>query len=105
MKMMSKAPGWAVERADQLASAVCQELGDIVTNTTTWRVAFARYIASKEEPPVDPLLIEARKIAASQWEDRTATRFIAGDYDETDGVKAILAALRRGMELAKEQGQ
>lgn len=66
---------------------------------------FARYIAQHEEPPVDPLLIEARELAAKHYEQvgsyilADATR--SGERDSLGLIKVIAEALRRGIELGK----
>lgn len=68
----------------------------------------ARLIAVHEEPPVDPLLIEARDIAASDYEARhpSASQWAGfcrdGWYDHDPEVVIALVALRRGIELAGE---
>ena len=46
----------------------------------------------------DPLLAEAREIAATAW-SHDAEDYRSGQYDDTSEVCALLAALRRGMEL------
>ncbi len=83
-------PEWAMERAFALANA------DVVptTDLSTWTAAitaFAAYIAAHEEPPVDPLLIEAREILRHYGYERTGTA--------EEGL--ALAGIRRGIELAK----
>lgn len=59
------------------------------------RNAFARYIMSKEEPPVDPDLIEARKIAAELNKD-DSDFILRGDVDAGWTVKAALAGIKKG---------
>jgi len=49
---------------------------------------------------VDPLLIEAREIAA-KFSRLVAPAVLQGNYDGGDYVRIALAALRRGMELAR----
>lgn len=77
-------------------------------------VALARYIAAHEEPPVDPLLIEARELVArtnhDQWPDspwhlNEAQELRSGGRDFTLVLQAAHNGLRRGIELAKEQGK
>lgn len=69
----------------------------------------ARLIAAHEEPPVDPLLIEAREICAAVQEKRGfpiyASQFRDGGFDACHGpmMATAMAALRRGIELAREQ--
>lgn len=74
--------------------------------------AFARYIETHEdtpEPEVDSLLIEAREICASTleqemgWTGDNAETYRSGNGDGRPGLKAVLAALNRGMELATTQ--
>ena len=114
-------PDWAIERA---LIPVLPTLSE--QNLTSWTVsevkngckeglgycvlvvAFARYIAEHEEPPVDPLLLEAREIAASLAGDAAyhrnwADNVRAGKYDAEDRVQGALAALKRGIEIGKGQ--
>ena len=80
---MHEIPEWAKDRVRELSrhNAIPCAAFD----------AFARYIAAHEEPPVDPLLAERKKIV-----DRHEYTF--------DGLRAAVdEALRRGMELAKVQ--
>ncbi|MXO67759.1 hypothetical protein GRI72_02790 [Altererythrobacter marinus] len=70
--------------------------------------AFARYIMEHEEPPVDPLLLEAREICARAFEQDdsfSAKQFAQsvrnGDVDDVGAMKATRDALRRGFELGK----
>lgn len=75
----------------------------------------ARYIAEHEEPPVDPLLIEARNIVArhhefmpTQWTGHRLIAEASGDDWGSDvapvvaSVTMAFAALKRGLELARE---
>jgi len=111
MSGVGQVPDWAVGRA---RLHFTQEL-DLCTDEETinvYRSAFARYIAAHEEAPVDPLLIEAREICAQYWErgGNPVARDIARDYrngihDEDDErLTPVLAALKRGIELAKTGG-
>jgi hypothetical protein len=52
---------------------------------------------------LDPLLIEAREIAArcSLFPARIARDYLGGEMDKGPLVTSVLAALRRGMEIAK----
>jgi hypothetical protein len=54
--------------------------------------------------PVDPLLIEARKVAADVFHDHRyqGAPFEKGGFDEHPEVQIALEALKRGMELARE---
>lgn len=55
--------------------------------------------------PVDPLLIEAREIAASYYEDNGFTNYVRqireGYEDHGVGVRIALTAIRRNLELAE----
>jgi hypothetical protein len=61
------------------------------------------YKIIREEPPVDPLLVEARKVCADYFSYAAsyARDIEAGLTDGGDPVPIALAALRRGIELAK----
>jgi hypothetical protein len=94
-------PRWAMDRAHELARAEQVDAG--------YFEALTRYIAAHEEPPVDPLLVEAREIALKfalpGRMHGIASAFVRkGAADDTDSVKAVLAALNRGIELAKSGG-
>lgn len=105
--MAEDIPKWAKQRMVELWDAEPASTHDI-------RDAFARYIASHEEPPVDPLLIEARGLALAACieaddrysEARWKIKIHAGecDGDPKSGVKLALVALKRGMEIAREGG-
>lgn len=91
--MSGPIPQWAKERACELANAESLSVaGRIWGMTDTAVVAFARYIAAHEEPPVDPLVEEAQRIA-----DFNRINLSAQPRVED----ALLRALRRGMELAR----
>lgn len=102
-------PQWAKERAIQLFNEHLEDSG-----YQKWRAtahdghpsvtAFARYITEHEEPPADPLLIEAREMAAEHC-PALAYAYRSGFYDEDGYVLGVLAGLKRGIEIAKEQGQ
>lgn len=99
-------PDWALDRAKIL-------VGEESFKTEGARIkisfhAFARYIASKEEAPVEPLVLEAREIAAQYFEeqgaDSVAEEHREGLYDKNDEAQELaLRALRRGIEIGKEQ--
>lgn len=94
--MSGDIPQWAIRRAEEL------RVGSEFIHDT-----FARYIAAHEEPPVDPLLIEAREIVARFYDTKEGLRhraklFRDGDYDNKPECVQALMALRRGMELSKE---
>ena len=94
---MDDIPVWVIERVCDLATIVLRErypTGRTLPGSLDVRnevaTAFARYIAEHEEPPVDPLLIEAEQIVDK--------------YDYTfNGLRnAVAEALRRGIELGKQ---
>ena len=78
-KLTSVWPGWTIAR-------MIWERGDV--------------------EPVDPLLIEARKLFNGRHpsDDENAAMVIKGEWDDRPVIQSILAALKRGMELAKEIG-
>lgn len=106
--MTDEIPQWALERAAELANKEAGVTGGFtaayMTEADLGRT-FASYIAQHEEPPVDPLLIEAREIVARHEdslgfdEDAKSTR--AGDVDSCESVQFTLTGLRRGIELGK----
>lgn len=105
--MTDEIPQWAIERAAELACEVATKPiynADKVVNLHLDQ-AFASYIAKHEEPPVDPLLIEAREIAAKHYDGvcryNTAEACRNGKWDGAPSVQLALAALRRGIELGK----
>lgn len=98
--MTDEIPQWAWERLRELMGYKQD------TEFRHWRGFdnLARYIVAHEQPPVDPLLVEAREIAATcdlsgmaNW--RKFCR--AGHYDGGSEVSIALAALKRGIELGK----
>lgn len=92
---MSDIPDWAKERARELVNARCvmdtYPTGSVAPHNPAI-YAFAQYIAEHEEPPVDPLLIEAQNLALEWYSD---------PYLHHDPLRA---AIKRGMELAREGG-
>lgn len=96
--MVENVPEWARERAAVLMRA---DRGD---SRLWWayQTAFARYIAAHEEPPVDPLRKEAKRLVLADGTARTArqTDAIKSGNAGHDKIELALAALRRGMELA-----
>lgn len=103
---MSKeaAPMWAREEAARRVNAMepavrwdASDYGLTVTFTL-----FADMIAKHEEPPVDPLLLEAREIAAEEgWTPAYRENILSGYLDDSPCVKFTLKGLRRGIELGK----
>ena len=110
--MSDEIPQWALERAAELANKEGGEVGAASDAYTPDELActyigrtFARYIAQHEEPPVDPLLIEAREMAAKYYERArmpdTAGLCRNGERDDWLHVELALEGLRRGIELGK----
>jgi hypothetical protein len=72
----------------------------------------ASYAATLRElnwqPPVDPDLVEARKIAAAHWQHsdpRYASEILSGTCDSGISVSVAIPAIKRGRELeATERG-
>ena len=63
------------------------------------RLTVRKYILPE---PVDPLLIEARKLVAAREGNANYTdRVLDGDEDGSPAIKNCLIALRRGIELGK----
>ena len=101
--MMGEIPEWALEKARQI-TADPRHVDCLAV------YALARYIAEHEEPPVDPLMDEARRIAAEAMlctfpdvGQDTLARIRSGVEDDYACVSAARIALRRGMELAKSE--
>jgi hypothetical protein len=67
-----------------------------------------RFLVKYPEPKTDPLLIEARDIAKEALDPSSHSKcgcrdeIDRGEWDNKRTVKAALAALRRGMEMARE---
>jgi hypothetical protein len=108
--MADDIPEWAERRALELAKLQGAGRGQAKTDGHYYSDmlnGFARYIAEHEEPPVDPLLIEARGLAAgpigAKGFDAAAYEILYGQNDACADVQLALAALRRGMELAQER--
>ncbi len=109
---MADIPDWAKERACELANAEAPLRWNPKRQHPAID-AMARLIAAHEEPPIDPLLIEARKIAASRLKDGVRyLSFHAGDADlcamryregknDDEFVLSLVAAIKRGMELER----
>lgn len=89
-------PVWAVERAKALRD------GGYARGDRTLTITFARYIAEHEQPPADPLLVEARKLVADSSAIVDRASVLNGRADDSVGVRMALSALRRGIEIAKE---
>jgi hypothetical protein len=90
-------PQWALKRAEKLARA---EASGFYSRDS--HRALARYIAQHEQPPIDPLLKEAQKIGVAYCSDpETQRKYIAGGFDNTATMRALVAALRRGIEIGR----
>lgn len=96
-------PEWAIQRALAELCVGGQPVCHVVKG-------FARYIAEHEEPPVDPLLIEAREIVAGWYvQNPPKCRVLSnspehirdGKCDDRGEVRQALSALKRGMELGR----
>lgn len=62
--------------------------------------AIAKGIASWLPKPVDPDLIEARRIASEIYAD---AEYMGGDFDRSDRVRGLLSAIKLGRSLALSQ--
>lgn len=108
MSGVENVPEWAVKRAFDLsneAGANWSSVDRMLEGCTGY--AFACYIAEHEDEPVDPLLLEARKLVADRYNPEYGMESIEatlrGEDDETEAVRNALKALRRGIELAQVQ--
>jgi len=108
--MSTEIPQWAYERVSRLQDdfSGASYYVSLSASYADLKGAFALYISQHEEPPVDPLLIEAREIAISEsyggrarWAEAWREKIMRGDDDREDRVKVALAALKRGIELGK----
>lgn len=95
--MADDIPQWAKERACALVQAHTDSL-----TPSGYLQAFAHYIAAHEEPPVDPLLVEAREIAAG-FNGLIGDKVRSGQMDKSDHVCIAVKAIRRGMELGRDE--
>lgn len=104
-----KVPSWAFARANELAVkyGMEDEKGRVFDGpyTRPLQVAFARYIAEHEEPPVDPLLEEAINLVINDETERSDRQndAIRKSGMASKQVRAALNGLRRGIELAREE--
>ena len=96
--MADDIPQWAMDRACALGR---EDWGVPFQPEAAAVQTLARYIAEHEEPPVDPLLIEAREILARHSCFPDVWR--SGDGDAGWSLNPVLDALKRGMELAQER--
>lgn len=96
---------WAIERALEVSGCGIR-LADVKEDRAPASIiAFARYIESKEQPPVDRWLLQARELAADLvglWGNSTSAETCrAGGYDNDPEVQAIAAALLAAFEQGK----
>lgn len=90
---------WAINRVLELTGDFWPRL---ITAAHTVSVVFARYIEAHEQPPDSPVMAAARELVDTFWPEQDF-----GDGGEEKGLwmDYILTAIRRGMELEREQGQ
>lgn len=93
---------WALSKVDDLAGAE--------NGAASYRRAFARYIMSKEEPPVDPDMIAAREVVCdyhhdkhpeSPWHVEQAEMVRSGRFDKMLDVQAAYHGIKRGRALER----
>ena len=74
----------------------------------------AAYIEANEQPPFDPLVLEAQELLAQLYDALastvTAAEIRSGDWDKNASdlsyeMGLVMAALRRGIELGKEDSE
>lgn len=106
--MTDEIPQWAVKEALKRSNLFNSPCLVAKNKDMAWSKAvnaFASYIAQHEEPPVDPLLIEAREIVAKYFDERGNSRVAktcrSGDCDTTGTLQMTIEGLRRGIELGK----
>ncbi len=100
--MADKIPQWAVERALAVLHGDGPGPG-LLHRDGAWVQNFARYIAEREQPPVDPLLAEAKALVIADGAHRTANQ-VAAIQAGTAGQEKVaiaIAALRRGIEIGE----
>ena len=88
---LAEIPAWAIARVKEL-----------YVDKEGMAASFARYIMSKEEPPVDPDLIEARQIACGIVTTDTLI-ILEGRADDAWTVQAALEGIKLGR--ARERGE
>ncbi len=76
------------------------DLGEISRLLDQPMVNSARAIAAPYRVETDPLLLEAREIAAAS-DDMVAANVRAGEWDNSHIVQCCLAALKRGLEIGR----
>jgi hypothetical protein len=90
-------PKWAFDRACELGE---NEGEGHISAIISLRSAFARYIASKEEAPVDPIEAAAEEIAEHFGNINPAPEHRLG-WLWKDRREVARVALRRGIELGR----
>jgi hypothetical protein len=92
MSVNENPPEWAFNRVAELVGYVDGH----GPRGSRAGVAFARYIATHEDAPVDPLELEADNLASGHhvW---------ANEDEYSAAISLALAALKRGMELASRK--
>lgn len=111
-----KVPEWAIDEALKRCGVNPDQKPFSDWRDATYARAvrlFAAHIAEHEDPPVDPLLDEARKIAGDVMASHCSSGQIyssgsinsvrTGNEDGSVFVQAALAALKRGIELARKE--
>lgn len=109
MTTVNMPPDWAIEKALRRSGYQVTVPAEVKNGSMIHAreaiFAFARYIASHEDAPVDPLLVEARKLVSERYSQALNSDAIratlAGEDDDTAAVQNCLIALRRGIELGK----
>ena len=88
---MTDTPQWAFDRANELTEE-CPAFHNGAY------LAFVKYIAEHEDPPVDPLLQQARDIAAEVYHDAGYVAYSGeirkGRDDHSLAIKIALTALK-----------
>lgn len=86
-------PNWAIKRAAELSGlSNPDDIGHWRRVGTDSFRAFAKYISEHEKEPVDPVVLKAREICAKYY-NHLNSQIFAGEYDDSDDVKAIIEAL------------
>lgn len=104
--MSEDIPQWGFEEVGKrVPKPECITALDWARYADQLRDLAAGLIAQHEQPPVDPLLIEAREIVAKFYEGNGGSifseNFRAGKLDTTPLARVTLEGLRRGIELGK----
>lgn len=96
---------WALARVMDICGA--EDRGGLHAPVT---LSFARYIMSKEEPPVDPDMIAAREVVCgyhhdkhpeSPWHVGQAEMVRSGRFDKMLDVQAAYHGIKRGRALER----